>query len=245
MNQDLLAASAAQGLNFLPSGQGLFDILSAYCAETESPPDQTLVQFVAKGRTNFLFRGPCPVRDSQLDADALNDHLRRLTPLPARYHLITINLGNDLLLREREAAQISRAYWTRHPDLGRVMSHAIYGSISDPADHPAEKREPLSRLPSLDRQSELVALINQLLIGGSPAAGPYVIYVYCHNGKDRTGQVIAAYAMQFLQQSYAQALEAARGVAQRPLTCFNERAVRWYAHYLRDVLGVQSVGEIG
>lgn len=85
-------------------------------------------------------------------------------------------------------------------------------------------------------------LHQQLLSTGS---SPRIIYVHCKAGIDRTGAVIAGYAMRYLGYSYneAIAINITQGISRRP-DFYSTIGIKHYARYLRDTIGIKTIGKI-
>lgn len=58
---------------------------------------------------------------------------------------------------------------------------------------------------------------------------PLIIYAHCEYGIDRTGMTAGAYAMQWLNTSYTDALNYANHVAHRPILAENRNGLHWHA----------------
>ena len=71
-----------------------------------------------------------------------------------------------------------------------------------------------------------------------------VIYIHCTAGKDRTGEVSAAYLMQNKNLSYIQATELNNQIAGRDVYTKQANAICLYALYLRNIKNCSWIGSI-
>ena len=224
-------------------------MLVQYEAEaTESHAiNPNLVRLVQGDRTsgNFLFRGNMPVANGVFQYSELTQAIRNAgqgSGLPANFRVIDISLVNELTPAEKKALAVEKAYWASRPTLGQLISHPIYGSLTSPNSYPATKRMELEKLPSLGHLGELVDKLQVLLATKSADRIPSVLYVHCEAGKDRTGEVIGAYAMKYMGMSYKAALANAEAIAGRKISTFNKYGLQWYAYYLADYEGIRTIG---
>lgn len=79
----------------------------------------------------------------------------------------------------------------------------------------------------------------------SPANAPKIIYVHCKAGLDRTGTVIAGYAMKYLGYSYneAIAINITQGLSRAP-DFYATIGIKEYARYLSDTIGIKTIGKV-
>lgn len=208
-----------------------------------------LVSLVAEDATsgNFLFRGNMPIHNQQLDYDGLRAAIKKAAQgkaLPDAYFLVDISLINSINPQEAADLHTERSFWKHHSDVGQVINHPVYGALTSPNDYPPEVRKRLEKIPTLSSTDVLLENIQSLLNANHLNGLPLVLYVHCEAGKDRTGEVIAAYAMKYQGASYADAYANAKRIAKRELSSFSRNELQWYAYYLRDVQGVNTIGEI-
>jgi hypothetical protein len=200
------------------------------------------------GAGNFLFRGDMPVANGSFQYDALVQALRASaaeygTPLPTSFKVIDISLVNELTSEEKQRLAAEKAYWTAHPERGQLISNPIYGSLTSPKLYPSAERRKLAARPSIGHLGDLVDRMRTLLTSPTADGIPVVLYVHCEAGKDRTGEVIGAYAMKYLGMPYSMALAHAEGIAGRKISTFNKNGLQWYAHQLADK-GWTTIGPI-
>jgi hypothetical protein len=81
-----------------------------------------------------------------------------------------------------------------------------------------------------------------LLPAPGPVGMPVVIYVHCDGGCDRTGEMIGAYRLRYLNETWAKVW--GDQPCQRPMGCNNYRALQWYAFWLNQTQGF-NIDHIG
>jgi len=74
---------------------------------------------------------------------------------------------------------------------------------------------------------------------------PRIIFLHCKAGLDRTGTITAGYAMKYLGYSYNEAIgiNITQGLSRAP-DFYATMAAKNYARYLRDTIGIKTIGEI-
>ncbi len=90
---------------------------------------------------------------------------------------------------------------------------------------------------------QVVTDLHQRLL--STGNSPRIIYLHCKAGIDRTGAVIAGYAMRYLGYSYneAIAINISQGLNRAP-DHYSTIGIKYYARYLRDTIGIKTIGKI-
>jgi hypothetical protein len=198
---------------------------------------------------NVLFRGNMPVANGVFQYDQLVKAMRDAAQasgqvLPPTFKVIDISLVNELTGGEKKDLAVEKAYWSTHPAQGQLINNPIYGSLTSPNSYPSSKRKELEKHPSLGHLGDLIDRIHALLTTRSADGIPVLLYVHCEAGKDRTGEVIGAYAMKYMGVSYKDALANAHAVAGRKLGTFNRHGLEWHAYYLADYEGITTIGPI-
>jgi len=212
------------------------------------------VRYVDSVGTNFLFRGAHPVAerngtDAVFDVAALKAAIKNASAdagkeLPANYTLVDISLlwpdNPDDNNRERAIIRAEDAFFSSRPDTGRLRLWPMYGTELSPQDPAvAPYREYLADnlgnwLP--DPLVSRVETVREYL--EDPAAegvnGPVVVYVHCFGGCDRTGELIGAYSLQYLNMTWEEARDE-NGRHCRPDRAYdgaNCNALQWYGLWL-------------
>lgn len=198
---------------------------------------------------NLLFRGNMPVANGNFQHDDLIQAMRNAAQaagrtLPPTFKVIDISLVNELTPGEKHDLDVERAYWRSRPEQGQLINNPIYGSLTSPNDYPAAVRRRLEQKPSLGHLGALIDQIHGLVSARSSDGVPVLLYVHCEAGKDRTGEVIAAYSIKYMGVSYRAALANAQTVAGRNISRFSRNGLQWQAYYLTDYLGIPTVGPI-
>ena len=160
--------------------------------------------------------------------------------MPKDTLILVVSLINPFT--EKKLLQIEEQYAEKNPDAIRLYHHPVYGALSSPDLYPQMFKDFMLYAPVLDEVNELTPKIKQWMIMGR--SRPKAIYVHCLVGSDRTGVVIGTYQMQYRGMSYQNAMAEAEEVAGRPLKLLKQRGFKWMAYYLRDHIGVQTVGNI-
>ncbi|MGY4534167.1 hypothetical protein ACVW0Y_003305 [Pseudomonas sp. TE3786] len=196
---------------------------------------------------NFLFRGNMPISNKAFSYQQLVAAMRNASPgvpLPDKVYLIDVSLVNSINPAEAADLKIEQGFWQQNPTLGKLINHPVYGSITSPNDYPSALRKRLEKIPTISRIDDLVVDLQALLKMPQMSGVTLAIYVHCEAGKDRTGEVAAAYAMKYLGSSYAKAYANANAIAKRAISQFSRNELQWYAYYLKDVRKVPSIGPI-
>lgn len=224
----------------------LTDLYKGEAAESVQLDPKRVHQVSANATTGHrLFRGNAPINGSTFEIEPLRAALAAAasSPLPARYRIIDVSLMNDLA--EHDALEVERNHWASHADDGAFVHHPVYGSLSSPLDYPSSVRRRVERVPGLDRMEQLELRLQQLLTTPDASGLPCMIYVHCRAGRDRTGQVIAAWRLRFEGISYLAALGEANRVAQRNIVRYSRYGLMWYAFDCQDHRGITTIGTIG
>ncbi|MEL7432048.1 MAG: hypothetical protein AAGI90_05945 [Chlamydiota bacterium] len=206
---------------------------------------------VAKDETsgNFLVRGSDPVEDGAFQYEKLKEGLRELLAGegfdPDHFYLICYTFLNPFSNHKYLAAE--KKFFSKNPQLGKLKKHPLYGNPIDPTSSllPVSIRNHMLRtgeFDQLDKLRELMQSVKSNLAGKLDRTA--VIYWHCRAGKDRTGEASACFQMQFQGMSYQEALVTATKIAGRKPHEVSINAIKWYAFYLRDVLGVTTIGLI-
>jgi len=207
------------------------------------------VRFVDEVGENYLSRVPHFLKDNdtKFDVASLKAAIKfERTWIPDRYYLVDINL-----VHAHEAALAAEiAFFNEHPSEGQLIWWDTNGTdvccfdVTDP-DKFAQmvatldewiSDEPISRVDTLRSWLETPKLPKR-----SPTGVPYVFYVHCDGGCDRTGELIGTYRLRYMGWSWLrmwneQPCNDSEGHP-RPMGCNNYRTVQWYAFWLKQQLG--------
>lgn len=217
------------------------------------------VHYVDSVGRNFLFRGAHPVleRDGsppEFGYEALRAAIRNASveagkEMPGNFTLVDISLlwvenakDNN---RERAILRAEDAFFSSRPGPGRLHMWPVHGtglSPSDPSVAPHRKylAEHLDEWLSDPLVSRVETVRNYL---EDPAAegldGPVVVYVHCYGGCDRTGELIGAYSLRYLNMTWEEArdLNGRRCRPERAYDKDNCNALQWYGIWLNTTQG--------
>lgn len=195
---------------------------------------------------NYLFRGNMPVINNRFAYNELlttmNQRImeRLKAPLPENIYILDISLIskiNESLLLKQE-----KQFTHINPDRVYLIHHPIFGAVSSPNIYPGTVLHAMLSLPFIDDVYNLVEKLRVWM--NQERSRPMALFVHCKAGSDRTGLVIGTYQMQFLGKSYLEVIKEAEEIAARPIKTLQRRGLKWIAYYLRNTLGIRSVGEI-
>lgn len=219
---------------------------STYHPSTQVDQSFTHLYLVDKVEQNYLIRGAFPIGENGgFDGKHLRANLKifletqgeSLSPSALLLDLTLMNM-----LSERKKLKSEKRWFQEHPDQGHLWIYPLYGTSSNPLQYPSKQRTEIASKEDIDGLKSLMVQLHKIM--QSSCGRPYLIYMHCRAGKDRTGEASAAYLMQFKGVSYADAFGLNEKIADRPLHEERLNALRWYAFYLRDVLHIPTVGPI-
>lgn len=195
----------------------------------------------------FLFRGNMPVANNALVYQQLLTAMRKAspgTPMADKVFVVDISLVNEVIPAEANDLKIEKNFWQQNPTLGKLINHPVYGSLTSPNDYPSAVRKQLEKIPTVSKIDDLLLDLQALLKTPQMSGIPLAIYVHCEAGKDRTGEVAAAYAMKYQGVSYAAAYANANLIAERDISKYSKNELQWYAYYLKDIKKLPTIGPI-
>ena len=222
------------------------------------PASYGSLRYVDNIESNFLFRGPEPASPDPKDptkkcfdycglADAIRGAALPPSVLlpqgfredPPQYYLLVINL---LHADETDKIAAEIDFFQKNPALGCVH---LWDTMGTPQCYfstaPVERARMVRTLdewlpdPLIWRAATLRKWLEP-----APSPVPTVIYVHCDGGCDRTGELIGAYRLRYMQNTWA-AVSADQPCG-NPLGCDNYRALQWYAYWLNEVKGFSLSG---
>jgi hypothetical protein len=198
------------------------------------------------GVTNYLFRGALPLTGNAQDGYSFNYQGLRASikdaaplgeaPFPDDYQIYDINLLQWENADEVPKIETEYNFFLNNPQQGTFMFWETKGTGLCPLLPPLSVNWDLVEYLA----TNLDEWISDTLVTRTQAlhdllenfTTPTVIYVHCEGGDDRTGEIIGAYYMRWLNMSWSQMNERNQEVAGGPFGCNNFRAALWYAIYL-------------
>jgi hypothetical protein len=193
----------------------------------------------------FLFRGNLPEKHGCFAQKELHDAITiYLDQMNIMLHADYIFIDVSLLNPKKEKAKINveRKWFKDHPELGVMFLHPLYGSHINPCKLTHKIRNFSIEHEHVDGLQHLMKRLNDYMIIKRDV--PLVVYFHCAAGVDRTGEASACYMMQFKGMSFDDAVTLNNHIGKRHVHAHMMNAIRWYAYYLRDILKLETVGEI-
>ena len=212
-------------------------LLHLAAATKPQPFTLTLMRQVEK---NFLFRGPEQTVLGMWDDAGLRLQMRLLAPsLPHDFHLVDLCLLNAV--DDVPAEDIERRYFAHHPDKGRFVWWPTNGTKLDAFNVSVASRAAAVRAwrPNsswIDPLPWWVDEIDELLHTPRADNRSTVVFIHCHGGKDRTGEVAGSYYMRHMNMTLQEATTRDHQIAGRSIGHYNQLALEWYCIWLREVL---------
>jgi hypothetical protein len=215
---------------------------------------------------NLLFRGGMPVDGEVFDRVGLNGAFHRVypkTPQLGDYYLVDISLVYD----GDAGLAVERRYFNQpdNANIGQLVWWPTYGSVRCYYKTDAAEQDRLVRtfdewLPdTLIRRTETLRYMLETAWTPGPSPfnpgynnPPYVFYVHCDGGCDRTSEIIGAYRLRYQGYNWLQMNQELP--CRRPdpssvpaMGCNNYRALQWYAIWLNRTFGfdVAPYGDAG
>lgn len=224
----------------------LFNIV-LHITMARSTFDPTRVHFidrktVSSSISNYLFRGNLPLNSNHTFAlSDLNATLQDVAikeggfELPSNYFLVIVSLLDPLELKD---AIVEIDFLKAHPSIGEYVHWPLVGSVIPPDSVPEFKRRDLAMSLSnwsLDKLPEkMITLSENLKLVHSQ---PFVYYIHCEAGMDRTGELSGSYYMYALNETFANALNYDNHVENRTISIESQNELQWYCYnlkYLKD-----------
>ena len=222
-----------------------------YTLVTQGPGEnrslsQEKTKFVDQVGNNLLYRGNIPldkkqfalvdVLDSMVSENSqktpVNKALVAPNALPELNYFVDFNLLTKLNPKEKADFNVEKNFFSKNQGLGKIIHHDvdalfIHGIVT----------------------GTVGKLVDQVITDlrtqvSKPEDTPRIIYVHCEAGLDRTGAVIAGYAMRYLDYSYVDALALNATLGLRDPNSSAELAIKLYAIYLNGVIGIETIGDI-
>lgn len=194
----------------------------------------------------FLIRGNLPIIDQNFCYDLLKSSIKDLIvqsglSIKNNFKLVDISFLSYLL--EEKELQIEKDWFSQNPGTGVFIHRPIYGTSSNPLTI-EESFCTLLANKNIDGLRELIHSLKETMCTPLYPGEDTVIYIHCTAGKDRTGEVSAAYLMENKNLSYSEVIDLNREIAGRNLYINQANAICWYALYLRDIKNCSSIGPV-
>lgn len=208
------------------------------------------VHYMDTVNSNYLFRGGLPLIGNPpvfnyngLKKAIINAGKRAGIKVPSSFYIIDVSFLNIENPADARRISAEQKFFQNNPRLGRIQVWGMNGIGLDATD-PAllENREYLARNLDKwlnDKLTSRVEILRGWLEGTSPAfrdnaKQPFVIYIHCVAGCDRTGEFSGAYYLRYQNKTWEEVNALNRSMCHhnRPFGCKNYRAVQWYCLWL-------------
>lgn len=221
------------------------------------PADYSSLRYVDNYDGNFLFRGPEPASIDPntgkkcfdycglveaIRTAALPPWLQRPQGFlydPPQYFLVVVNLlhpdETDKISAEIDFCQENPAQARVHLWDTNGTAECYFRTAPRERDHLVTTLDQWLPDPLIWRTAMIRNWLEQT---ANPL--PIVIYVHCDGGCDRTAQMIGAYRLRYMANSWAEVMK--DQPCNRPLGCDNYRALQWYAFWLNATQGFSLSG---
>ena len=198
--------------------------------------DPSMVHYMETSTTgNMLFRGNAPLNSTDKDVVDWDVWVSALNAscdgaLPSSFYLVDLCLLS-MFNPYQEQALIS--FFNDNPSKGEYINWITVGNIMGPELFPLKKQEMACALDEwqLDQLPTRIDLLHDMM--ESEYSIPYVFYIHCEAGKDRTGEFSGAYAIKYMGYTYDYAIDWDEEIAGREIECPNLNALQWYCYYLK------------
>ena len=200
----------------------------------------TTINFIKR---NLLFRGGSPAsRDfKSFNTSGLFNKMTILSKyngieFPDDFWLIDISLLDDSKSDDHLVLNIEKDYFRLKTISGLFINYPIIGDEHSPSHtHNITLKYEYAKVydkRSRDKLPDFVQLIRKLL--KSNFDKPLVIYIHCMHGVDRTGEVIGAYQMKYLNYSLDRVIYEDTQINNGILSPkkHNMNSIEWYNLYL-------------
>lgn len=224
------------------------------------------LRYVDNVGQNFLFRGGSPITADPCTGDPAFDYAGLTaaianapnlppTPVPSSYYLVVINLEHP---NERANLTAAIAYFAYNTAQGQLHLWDTNGTPSCYFQVYHDREQLVAKLgewlpdPLIWRVATIRNwLENPAALPTPPPAGnpPIVIYVHCDGGCDRTSEMIGAYRLRHMPDSWTMFDAWSNMYSEHPcadpMGCDNYRAVQWYAFWLNQQVPGFAITDIG
>jgi len=204
---------------------------------------------------NFLYRSGEPKNtDGTFAWDTLNTTFAKIAasngiPFPTDYYLYDL----CLLTTETSDINMERAYFQQNPTKGKFETWPIWGIVQSDLTSACKTyniKNCNDVQPKTFSSADLKTLSTNYDSWADPIdsleyripytynllhtkySKPYVILFHCECGCDRTGEFYAAYAMQYMNQTFTQAMSYDITIPNRNICYNNQVGSEWYCENL-------------
>ncbi len=195
----------------------------------------------------FLVRGNIPIVGGKFCYDLLKKKIQDVIiqsgfSIRDNFKIVDVSLLG-YSAEEQNFLQIEKDWFHHNPETGLFIHKPILGISTnllsiEPSFHK------LFANTNIDGLRELIYTLKELMYISLYPYEDTVIYIHCTAGKDRTGEVSAAYLMQNKNLSYIQATELNNQIAGRDVYTKQANAICLYALYLRNIKNCSWIGSI-
>lgn len=200
------------------------------------------IALVDKVEKNYVFRGNNPlIRSYKTKVFAYKELKNRFNEILEKngeepledFFLIDVSL---LDFNELNDIKIEKSYFEKNPDKGQFIN---FSTISPALLIKSSKdSNQLSQKLLNDYNQQNTDFLNQLHeIATQKHDKPMVIYLHCNAGRDRTGFMISAYKMLFLEKNLQQVRDENVAEVGRDSKNFYKQAAESYCKHIGDVKG--------
>lgn len=212
------------------------------------------VHYVDSMGSNYLFRGSEPLNDQDefdyngLQAAIISAGKEANISVPEVFYLLDINLLNLENSHDLKKIQKEFKFFKDHYDLGQLEVRETIGTTASPMNQSFKLDNPFRQYLEQNVDNWLtdplvtrVDMLREWLRNPKSQLSmnkPIVIYVHCFSGCDRTGELIGAYYLRYMNGSWEEMNEINYDYCGgRPFGCNNYWATQWYCLWLNQEYG--------
>jgi len=203
----------------------------------------TTLSFIQNVGTNLLFRGPEPMVLDHFDLEGLTLEMELIAFLegfkfPTKFYFVDFCLL-QVSTTDKGDEKIERQYFEEYPDAGKFCWWPTNGTKLMVYDYNVSTVRRMVQAWDesskwIDPLPKWMKTVHMLLQAKHEL--PYVLYLHCMGGKDRTGELAGSYYMQFMNMTLKQATYLDQQIAGRRIGTSHQHAMEWYCFYLKYVL---------
>lgn len=233
-----------------------------FCAISHSETCESLQDFIKKFNPRllhildynekeeekvFLVRGNIPIIGGKFCYDLLKNKIKEViiqsgVSIRDNFKIVDVSLLG-YSAEDQKFLQIEKDWFSHNPDTGLFIHKPILGISTNVLSIEPSFHKLLANT-NIDGLRELIYTLKEIMHISLYPGEDTVIYIHCTAGKDRTGEVSAAYLMQNKNLSYIQVTELNREIAGRDVYIKQANAICLYALYLRNIKNCSWIGPI-